>query len=166
MISKLSLISIMYYNYQCYNYPLNFIIAEKLGSGWELFNIIVAMEDAKRVEEGLGNTPPVGHVVVKEGDEDHKDKYSSFHDRDEYQKVNKSTAGSNGGDVIKISNHDDQKEERINVVAISDHIHDDKQTVEQKEDDHEDQAAVLQVKQRSKRVATLDAFRGLTIVVI
>lgn len=112
------------------------------------------------MEEGLGNTPSVG-VVVKEGDDDHKDKYSS-HD---HQKVNKSTGSDDGGDVIKIHDHDDGKEERVNVVAISDHIHDKQTSVEQKGDD-ENQAAVLQVKQRSKRVATLDAFRGLTIVVI
>lgn len=104
-------------------------------------------QDAKRLEEGLGG------VAVKEGgDGDRKD--NSNHD---HQKV---ISCSNGGDVINIHHEDygDQREERINVEAKSD------QRL-LKEDDHKEQAAEQQViKQRSKRVATLDAFRGLTIV--
>lgn len=104
-------------------------------------------QDAKRLEEGLGG------VAVKEGgDGDRKD--NSNHD---HQKV----SCSNGGDIINIHHEDygDQREERINVEAKSgQHL--------LKEDDHKEQVAERQViKQRSKRVATLDAFRGLTIVV-
>lgn len=91
--------------------------------------------DAKRLEEGFGNKPAVN-------EEDHKkDDLISTE-----KVVNKSDGGS--GDSI------DHVEERKAVSAPP--------AVEQIKGEEEQPP---QVKQKSNRVATLDAFRGLTIVV-
>ncbi|KAJ7976903.1 Heparan-alpha-glucosaminide N-acetyltransferase [Quillaja saponaria] len=95
--------------------------------------------DAKRVEEGL-----VTHTSVHVND-DHKDDHDHIN-----EKLVKKT---NGGDSIE-----DEKEERTMPL-------DDDKAVEQK--DRDDQPPEQQlVKQKSKRIATLDAFRGLTIVLM
>ena len=69
------------------------------------------------------------------------------------KKVTTSSDRNGGGDVIA---HDHEDEERKKVDAVA--------PLEETEIKGEEQP-VLVVKQRSKRVATLDAFRGLTIVV-
>lgn len=91
--------------------------------------------DAKRLEEGFGNKPAVN-------EEDHKkDDLISTE-----KVVNKSDGGS--GDAI---DHVEEKE-AVSVPLV----------VEQIKGEEEQPP---QVKQKSNRVATLDAFRGLTIVV-
>lgn len=91
--------------------------------------MIPAMEDATRLEEGLGHTPLAN--------KDDKNGHIS-------EKVDKTDDG-NGISY--------EKEERSAVLD---------QLVEQNGEDDDQQPLV---KQKSKRVATLDAFRGLTIVV-
>ncbi|POO01767.1 hypothetical protein TorRG33x02_025440 [Trema orientale] len=96
------------------------------------------MEEARKLEEGtLGNKTD---VLVKE---EQKNKDIVSQSRDDQEVVNK----IDGGDVVE--QHDQNEAKKI-------------EAVEQKAD--EEVTVVKQI--RSKRVATLDAFRGLTIVLM
>ncbi|PRQ43636.1 putative heparan-alpha-glucosaminide N-acetyltransferase [Rosa chinensis] len=94
-------------------------------------------DDAKRLEEGFGNKP-----VPEVDEEEHKKDILISTEKVVYE-----SGGS--GDII------DRLEEKKSVSEPRE--------VEQVKGEEEQP---LQVKQKSKRVATLDAFRGLTIVVM
>ncbi|KAH7553527.1 hypothetical protein ACOSQ2_030045 [Xanthoceras sorbifolium] len=98
------------------------------------------MADPKRMEEGLGHKPVL----------DHKD-----HD-DDHHMISAKVDGIDGGDGIN-----NEKEERSSAV-----LQDQPGGVEDHDHHKGEQQQLLVQKIKSKRVATLDAFRGLTIVLM